>query len=60
MGNPSLQPCGRLPAVQGEVVGVTVHPGKKYAITASADASWCFYDLEAATCLKQVQAGARP
>lgn len=40
--------------LQAEVVGVTVHPSKKYAITASADCTWCFYDLEAATCLKQV------
>mmetsp|Transcript_2602 Transcript_2602/g.4424 ORF Transcript_2602/g.4424 Transcript_2602/m.4424 type:complete len:504 (+) Transcript_2602:171-1682(+) len=39
---------------QAEVVGVTVHPSKKYAVTASADASWCFYDLATATCLKQV------
>mmetsp|Transcript_13631 Transcript_13631/g.29224 ORF Transcript_13631/g.29224 Transcript_13631/m.29224 type:complete len:512 (-) Transcript_13631:704-2239(-) len=39
-----------------EVVGVTVHPSRKYFVTGSADASWCFYDLASTTCLKQVTA----
>lgn len=37
-----------------EVVGVTVHPSKKYFVTGSSDASWCFYDVETASCLRQV------
>jgi len=37
-----------------EVVDVTMHPSRKYFVTGSADASWCFYDLETASCLKQV------
>ena len=38
-----------------EVVGVTMHPSRKYFVTGSADATWCFYDLATATCLKHVQ-----
>lgn len=37
-----------------EVVGVTLHPSRKYFVTGSADATWAFYDLETASCLKQV------
>lgn len=37
-----------------EVVGVTLHPSRKYFVTGSADATWAFYDLDTATCLKQV------
>ena len=33
---------------------MTVHPSRKYFVTASADSTWCFYDLEKAECLKQV------
>jgi pre-mRNA-processing factor 19 len=38
----------------GEVVGVTMHPSRKYFVTGSADASWGFWDLASATCLRQV------
>lgn len=38
----------------GEVVGVTLHPSRKYFVTGSADASWGFWDLASATCLRQV------
>ncbi|GBF98278.1 spliceosome nuclear pre-mRNA splicing factor [Raphidocelis subcapitata] len=38
----------------GDVVAVTVHPGQRYFVTASADASWAFWDVQAAECLKQV------
>ena len=38
-----------------EVVGVTVHPSRKYFVTGSADGSWCFYDLDKAECLRQVR-----
>ena len=40
-----------------EVVGVTVHPSRKYFVTGSADGSWCFYDLDKAECLRQVRGG---
>ncbi len=39
---------------QAEVVGITLHPSRKYFVTASADATWGFYDLDAATCLRLV------
>ncbi len=39
-----------------EVVGVTLHPSRKYFVTGSADATWCFYDLEAAALLRTVAA----
>jgi len=39
-----------------EVVGVTVHPSQKYFVTGGADATWCFYDIEQAECLRQVVA----
>lgn len=39
---------------QAEVVGITLHPSKKYFVTASADTTWNFYDLEAASLLKSV------
>ncbi|KAG1656833.1 hypothetical protein FOA52_006288 [Chlamydomonas sp. UWO 241] len=39
-----------------EVVGVTVHPSGKYFVTGGADATWCFYDVEQAECLRQVVA----
>lgn len=38
----------------GEVVAVSVHPSQKYFVSASADASWAFWDIESAACLKQV------
>ncbi len=37
-----------------EVVGVTVHPSRRYFVTGSADATWAFYDLASLVCLKQV------
>jgi hypothetical protein len=36
------------------VVGLAVHPSHHYCVSASEDASWCFWDLKQATCLKQV------
>lgn len=41
------------------VVGLAVHPSHHYCVSASEDASWCFWDLKQATCLKQVGGGAR-
>ena len=38
-----------------EVVGVALHPTNKYFITASADKSWAFYDLDSMLCMAQVQ-----
>ncbi len=37
-----------------EVVGVALHPTNKYFITASADKSWAFYDLDSMLCMAQV------
>ncbi|KAJ9513170.1 hypothetical protein QJQ45_029340 [Haematococcus lacustris] len=39
---------------QGEVIGVTLHPSRKYFVTGSADATWAFWDLSTASCLRQV------
>lgn len=39
-----------------EVVGVTVHPSRRYFVTGSSDSSWAFYDVETITCLRQVLA----
>ncbi len=33
-----------------------VHPSCKYFVTGSSDATWCFYDVEQAQCLRQVAA----
>lgn len=41
----------------GEVVGVAVHPGQRYFVSASGDGSWAFWDIEGASCLKQVGRG---
>jgi pre-mRNA-processing factor 19 len=38
----------------GEVTAVCAHPTSQYFVTASADKTWAFYDLEAALCLTQV------
>lgn len=38
----------------GEVVGVALHPTNKYFITASADRSWAFYDLDSMLCMAQL------
>ncbi|KAL3134881.1 hypothetical protein ABBQ32_007847 [Trebouxia sp. C0010 RCD-2024] len=37
-----------------EVVGVALHPTNKYFITASADKSWAFYDLDSMLCMAQL------
>lgn len=39
----------------GEVVGVALHPTNKYFITASADKTWAFYDLDTMLCMAQVR-----
>jgi len=39
---------------KSDVVGCTLHPSGNYLITASADASWCFWDIETASCKAQV------
>ncbi|XP_039029747.1 pre-mRNA-processing factor 19-like isoform X2 [Hibiscus syriacus] len=38
-----------------EVQAVTVHATNKYFVTASLDATWCFYDLASGLCLTQVE-----
>ncbi|MBA0555570.1 hypothetical protein Golob_025742 [Gossypium lobatum] len=37
-----------------EVQAVTVHATNNYFVTASLDATWCFYDLSSGLCLTQV------
>jgi len=39
---------------KSDVIGVTLHPSNLYFVTASLDKSWCFYDIETATCRQQV------
>ncbi|KAA3485357.1 pre-mRNA-processing factor 19-like [Gossypium australe] len=38
-----------------EVQAVTVHATNNYFVTASLDATWCFYDLSSGLCLTQVE-----
>ncbi|KAK8571938.1 hypothetical protein V6N13_047567 [Hibiscus sabdariffa] len=38
-----------------EVQAVTVHATNNYFVTASLDATWCFYDLASGLCLTQVE-----
>lgn len=38
-----------------EVNAVAVHATGTYAVTLSADSTWCFYDLPSATCLTQAR-----
>lgn len=38
----------------GEVISVNVHPTGDYVFSASADGSWCIYDVEKAECLARV------
>jgi hypothetical protein len=40
----------------GEVRGLALHPSRKYAVSVSDDASWAWWDLANAACLKQVGA----
>eukprot|EP00879_Flechtneria_rotunda_P002006 GHRR01002183.1.p1 GENE.GHRR01002183.1~~GHRR01002183.1.p1 ORF type:complete len:517 (+),score=206.67 GHRR01002183.1:358-1908(+) len=43
----------------GEVRGLALHPSRKYTVSVSEDASWAWWDLATAACLKQV-AGSVP
>jgi hypothetical protein len=36
------------------VRGLALHPSRKYAVSVSDDASWAWWDLNNAACLKQV------
>ncbi|GBG81483.1 hypothetical protein CBR_g32473 [Chara braunii] len=38
----------------GEIRAVTVHATNNYFVSASADKTWCFYDISTGTCLTQV------
>lgn len=38
-----------------EVKAVTVHATEKYFVSASADRSWCFYELASGVCLTEVK-----
>jgi hypothetical protein len=40
---------------EAEVRGLALHPSRKYAVSVSADASWAWWDLAEAKCLKQVR-----
>lgn len=52
--------CTVLREHRSEVVGVAVQPSQRYFVTASADASWCFYDTETATCMKRFEGVQEP
>lgn len=39
----------------GEVKAITVHATEKYFVSASADRSWCFYELATGVCLTEVK-----
>ena len=39
----------------GDVTALTVHPTSTYFVTASADKSWNFYDIETSLCLTSVR-----
>lgn len=39
----------------GDVTALSVHPTSTYFITASADKSWAFYDIETTLCLTKVE-----
>jgi pre-mRNA-processing factor 19 len=41
----------------GPVVGMSLHPSRRYFVSASEDATWAFWDVGTATCLKQVRGG---
>ncbi|CAM8927083.1 unnamed protein product [Rhodiola kirilowii] len=43
-----------------EVAAVTVHATNNYAVTASLDNTWCFYDLSSGICLTQVAESSGP
>lgn len=38
----------------GDVVGISMHPSKRYFASASEDSTWAFWDINRAECLKQV------
>ncbi|KXZ54344.1 hypothetical protein GPECTOR_5g426 [Gonium pectorale] len=59
-GEVSWQCASVLKDHTAEVVGVTVHPSRRYFVTASSDASWAFYDTASLTCLRQVGADEGP
>jgi hypothetical protein len=40
-----------------EVKGLALHPSRVYGVSVSADASWAWWDLAEAKCLKQVGSG---
>eukprot|EP00882_Tetradesmus_deserticola_P005719 GHRQ01006021.1.p1 GENE.GHRQ01006021.1~~GHRQ01006021.1.p1 ORF type:complete len:526 (+),score=265.32 GHRQ01006021.1:450-2027(+) len=42
----------------GEVRGLALHPSRKYAVSVSDDASWAWWDLANAACLKQCSGAA--
>ncbi|WIA40690.1 hypothetical protein OEZ86_004386 [Tetradesmus obliquus] len=42
----------------GEVRGLALHPSRKYAVSVSDDASWAWWDLNNAACLKQCSGAA--
>lgn len=48
-----FSPAATFTEHSGEVVGVDVHPSGKYFVSASADRSWCLYDLD--MCITQVR-----
>lgn len=39
---------------EAEVRGLALHPSRVYGVSVSADASWAWWDLAQARCLKQV------
>jgi pre-mRNA-processing factor 19 len=40
---------------EAEVRGLALHPSRVYGVSVSADASWAWWDLAEAKCLKQVR-----
>lgn len=38
----------------GEITALSMHPTSTYFVTASADKTWSFYDMESELCLTQV------
>lgn len=50
----SYNPLAVLKDHTAEVVAAGIQITQDYLITASQDKSWCFYDIQSATCLQQV------